>query len=126
MARLAGYSGLCVLIDEAESYSLLYPYQRPKAGAFFSAVIYAALQDRQSAIADDDFPQHRWRDYPLAYNDRQSLFFLFTVTRSDDQMPLEDWLGRRSDSDPRSAPHGPGDRPVSAAGDGLPRPGLRL
>jgi hypothetical protein len=92
MARLVGYSGLCVLIDEAESYSLLYPYQRPKAGAFFSAVIYAAMQDRQSRITDDAFPQHRWRDYPLAYNDRQSLFFLFTVTRSDDQMPLESWL----------------------------------
>lgn len=44
LARLAGYSGLCVLIDEAESYSLLQAYQRPKADAFFSAVIYAALQ----------------------------------------------------------------------------------
>jgi hypothetical protein len=92
MARLTGYSGLCVLIDEAEAYSLLYPYQRPKAGVFFSAVIYAALQDRQSRISAEDFPQHRFRDYPLAYNDRQALFFLFTVTRSDDQMPLHDWL----------------------------------
>jgi hypothetical protein len=92
MARLAGYSGLCVLIDEAEAYSLLYPYQRPKAGTFFRAVIYTALQDRQSQIDEEDFPQHRFRDYPLAYNDRQALFFLFTVTRSDDQMPLTEWL----------------------------------
>ncbi|NOX64044.1 MAG: hypothetical protein GXP42_19225 [Chloroflexi bacterium] len=92
LARLNGYSGLCVLLDEAESYSLLRPYQRPKASLFFSAVIYAALQDRQSRIREEDFPQHRWRDYPLAYHDRQALFFLFTVTHSDLRMPLDEWL----------------------------------
>ena len=93
LARLSGYSGLAVMLDEAESYSLLRPYQRPKASLFFSAVIYAALQQRQSRIRVADFPQHRWRDYPLAYQDRQSLFFLFTVTHSDQRMPLRDWLG---------------------------------
>lgn len=92
LARLSGYSGLAVMLDEAESYSLLRPYQRPKASLFFSAVIYAALQDRQSRIHEEDFPQHRWREYPLAYRDRQSLFFLFTVTHSDKRMPLHDWL----------------------------------
>lgn len=92
LARLAGYSGLCVLIDEAESYSLLQSKQRPKASLFFSGVIYAALQDRQSQIDVDSFPQHHFRNYPIAYADRQSLFFLFTVTRSDNRMPLEDWL----------------------------------
>ena len=68
------------------------PYQRPKASLFFSAVIYAALQDSQSRIQADDLPQHRYRHYPPAYDDRQSLFFLFTVTRSDNRMPLEEWL----------------------------------
>jgi hypothetical protein len=92
LARLAGYSGLCVLIDEAESYSLLTAYQRPKADEFFSAVIYAALQGRQERITPDMLPQHRWRDYPPAYTDRQSLFFLFTVTRSENRLPLESWL----------------------------------
>lgn len=92
LARLAGYSGLCVLIDEAESYSLLAAYQRPKADEFFSAVIYAALQGRQTRITADMLPQHRWRDYPPAYDDRQSLFFLFTVTRSENRLPLETWL----------------------------------
>ena len=92
LARLAGYSGLCVLLDEAESYSLLLPYQRPKASLFFSAVIYAALQERQSHFQTEDFPQHRWRDYPLAYDDRQGLFFLFTVTHSDKRMPVDAWL----------------------------------
>ncbi len=92
LARLNGYSGLAIMLDEAESYSLLRPYQRPKASLFFSAVIYAALQERQSRIREADFPQHRWREYPLAYADRQALFFLFTVTHSDQRMPLHDWL----------------------------------
>lgn len=92
LARLAGYSGLCVLVDEAESYSLLLAYQRPKADAFFSAVIYAALQQRQNRITADMLAQHRWRDYPPAYQDRQSLFFLFTVTRSENRLPLDAWL----------------------------------
>lgn len=92
LARLVGYSGLCVLIDEAESYSLLYPYQRPKASLFFSAVIYAALKERQSHITADMLPQQRWRDYPATYNGPQSLYFLFTVTHSDQRMPIDDWL----------------------------------
>lgn len=92
LARLNGYSGLCVLVDEAESYSLLYPYQRPKASEFFQAVIYAALRHQQSRIQPDQFKQHRFRDFPLAYDKGQGLFFLFTVTHSDNRMPLQDWL----------------------------------
>ena len=90
LARLAGYSGLCVLIDEAESYSLLYPYQRPKASLFFSAVVRAALGNSAARISPDGLPQHRFRAYPIRYGGGQSLFFLFTVTYSD--MPLEAWL----------------------------------
>ncbi len=93
LARLGNYSGLCLLVDEAESYSLLRPYQRPKATTFFQAVIYAALRDRQHKISPDQFQQHRWCDYPMAYDQGQSLFFLFTITRSDNRLPLHDWLG---------------------------------
>jgi hypothetical protein len=92
LARQANYSGLCLLIDEAESYSLLSRLHRPKATLFFQAMIYAALGDRQQRIAAGDIPQHRWRDYPPAFGPGQSLFFLYTVTRSDNQMPLADWL----------------------------------
>lgn len=92
LARLANYSGLCILIDEAESYSLLHKYQRPKASTFFQAVIYAALRDQQKQLQPDQFKQHRFREYPLAYDKGQSLFFMFTVTRSDNRMPLDDWL----------------------------------
>ena len=106
LARLLGYSGLCVLIDEAESYSLLHRKQRPKASLFFSAVIYAALQEQQTHIQADCLPQHRYRNYPITYEDRQSLFFLFTVTRSDNRMPLEDWLDARQvlELDPHHSP----------------------
>lgn len=92
LARLGNYSGLCILVDEAESYSLLKPYQRPKATLFFQAIIYAALRTGQNKIDAAQFPQHRWREYPLAYDQGQSLFFLFTVTRSDNHLPLQDWL----------------------------------
>jgi hypothetical protein len=92
LARLANYSGLCVLLDEAESYSLLQSRQRPKATLFFQAMIHAALRDQQPRIQADMLPQHRYRDYPPAYDEGQSLFFLFTVTRSENRLPLEDWL----------------------------------
>lgn len=92
LARLNSYSGLCLLVDEAESYSLLRPYQRPKATLFFQALIYAALREQQDKLREEQFPQHRWRHYPMAYGPGQSLFFLFTVTRSDNRLPLADWL----------------------------------
>nr|MDQ3397273.1 ATP-binding protein [Deinococcota bacterium] len=92
LARLTAYSGLCLLIDEAESYSLLQARQRSKADHFFRAVIYAALHNRGTSIREDTLPQHHLRDYPAVYGDGQSLFFLFTVTRSDNRLPLEDWL----------------------------------
>jgi hypothetical protein len=106
LARLAGYSGLCILIDEAESYSLLNAYQRPKASLFFGGVIRAALGENGAGLDEANLPQHRFRDYPLSYGERQSLFFLFTVTRSDNRMPLEDWLDEAQilELDPHHSP----------------------
>lgn len=92
LARLGGYSGLCVLVDEAESYSLLHARQRPKAGLFFQAMIYAALREQQTKIDAKQIPQHHYRAYPIAYDQGQSLFFMFTVTRSDQRLPLQEWL----------------------------------
>ena len=60
LARLAGYGGLALLIDEAESYSLLKPYQRPKAGQFFGALSYAALGEGHPQLREHDFAQHRF------------------------------------------------------------------
>lgn len=92
LARVLGYSGLCLLIDEAESYSLLRPRQRTQADLFFSALIYATLRDTQARIQADSIPQHHFREYPLTYGGKQSLFFLFTTTHSDNPMPLAAWL----------------------------------
>jgi hypothetical protein len=55
-------------------------------------MIYAALRSQQDKIHADQFPQHRWCDYPMAYDQGQSLFFLFTITRSDNRLPLDEWL----------------------------------
>ncbi|MEX2540620.1 MAG: hypothetical protein WD314_02395 [Trueperaceae bacterium] len=78
LARLPGYSGLCVLIDEAESYSLLKSQQRPKAGLFFAAMVHAATAatggHERRQIREDALPQHRLRDYPATYGAGQSLF----------------------------------------------------
>ena len=92
LARALGYSGLCLLIDEAESYSLLRAKQRAQADLFFRTIIYAALRDTQSNIDAATVPQHHFRDYPLTYGGKQSLFFLFTTTHSDNAMPLDAWL----------------------------------
>ncbi len=111
LARLNNYSGLCLLIDEAESYSLLYPYQRPKADIFFQAVMYAALRGQQDRLDDAYFPQHRWCDSPIAYDQGQALFFLFTVTRSDTRLPLHEWLPEKKilaldpEADPQEMGH---------------------
>ena len=41
LATMVGYTGLAVLIDESEHYSLLRATQRGRADAFFKAMIYA-------------------------------------------------------------------------------------
>lgn len=92
LARLTGYSGLALLVDEAESYSLLTAEQRGKADLLFRALIRAASSGDNTTIDESEIPQHRWRAYPLTYRERQSLFFLFTITRSDNRLPLESWL----------------------------------
>lgn len=92
LARLAGYSGLALLLDEAESYSLLRASQRPKADLVFRALTAAASPTPQRRAEADALPHHHYREYSLTYGGRQSLFFLFTVTRSDNRMPLEEWL----------------------------------
>ena len=43
LATLVGYSGLAVLIDESEHYSLLRGTQRERADSFFRAMIVSAL-----------------------------------------------------------------------------------
>ncbi|MEZ4630662.1 MAG: DUF2791 family P-loop domain-containing protein [Deinococcales bacterium] len=95
LAKLCGYSGLALLIDEAESYALLSRQQKPKASVFFASLLAATLGKR-SKIEESGLPQHHLQDYPLRYREGQSLCFIFTSTHSDQNMPIHDWLGEEA------------------------------
>lgn len=92
MAALAGYSGLAVLIDESEHYSLLRASQRVRADSFFKAMIYAALGAAGGRIDPADIPDHSRADYPLTFTEAPHLFFVFALTESENRMPVDSWL----------------------------------
>jgi hypothetical protein len=92
LARLSGYSGLAVLLDESEHYSLLRAKQRDRADSFFKAMIYAALGRSQDRIVPADIPQHYLAEYPVAFVDAPYLFFLFALTESESRLPVDEWL----------------------------------
>lgn len=95
LARILGYSGLAVLVDESEHYSLLKPLQRQRADTFFQALICGALAER-SQIEPDAVPvDYRVPDYPISFNRKPHLFFLFALTYSDAGFPVYDWLAAR-------------------------------
>ncbi|MBN2472311.1 MAG: DUF2791 family P-loop domain-containing protein [Anaerolineae bacterium] len=92
LARLSGYAGLAVLIDESEHYSLLRARQRVRADSFFTAMIYGTLGRGQDRIDPEGLPQHHWADYPVCFTDMPYLFFLFALTESESRMPIDEWL----------------------------------
>jgi hypothetical protein len=92
LAALAGYSGLAVLIDESEHYSLLRASQRVRADSFFKAMIYAALGTAGGRVDPDSIPQHNRADYPLTFAEAPHLFFVFALTESENRMPVDSWL----------------------------------
>jgi len=92
LTTLLGYSGLAVLIDESEHYSLLRAAQRGKADSFFKSMIYAAVGENNRRIDIDTIPNHTRADYPLTFASPNNLFFLFASTESENRMPIESWL----------------------------------
>jgi hypothetical protein len=92
LASLLGYSGLVVLIDESEHYSLLRAKQRGRADAFFQAMICGALGFNNGRIDPDDIPEHARADYPVMFASHPHLFFLFALTESENRMPVDVWL----------------------------------
>ncbi len=64
LATLVGYSGLAVLIDESEHYSLLRAAQRERADSFFKAMIVSALGLNNGRIDPRDIPDHARVEYP--------------------------------------------------------------
>jgi hypothetical protein len=92
LATMVGYSGLAVLIDESEHYSLLRAAQRGRADAFFKALIYGALGPTNSRVDPTSIPDHTRVSYPTTFATDPHLFFLFALTESENRMPLDDWL----------------------------------
>jgi len=92
LATLVGYTGLAVLIDESEHYSLLRTNQREKAESFFKAMITGALGLNNGRIDARDIPESVRVEYPLTYTSEPRLLFLFALTESDDRMPVGTWL----------------------------------
>jgi hypothetical protein len=92
LATLLGYSGLAVLIDESEHYSLLRATQRGRADAFFKAMIYAALGPAGGRIDPKTIPYHNSADYDISFASDPHLFFLFALTESENRMPVDSWL----------------------------------
>lgn len=92
LATMLGYSGLAVLIDESEHYSLLRAQQRGRADAFFKALIYAAVGQASGRVDPKSIPYHTSVDYDLSFASSPHLFFLFALTESENRMPVDSWL----------------------------------
>jgi hypothetical protein len=92
LAVVLGYSGIAVLIDESEHYSLLRARQRERADSAFQALIYAAVGSNNGRIDPDAIPHHARANYPVAFTDEPHLFFLFALTESENRMPVDEWL----------------------------------
>jgi hypothetical protein len=92
LATLLGYSGLAVLIDESEHYSLLRANQRDRTDAFFKALIYGAMGPANSRVDPLSVPSHARIDYEITFSSSPHLFFLFALTESENRMPVDTWL----------------------------------
>ncbi len=92
LATMLGYSGLVVLIDESEHYSLLRTSQRERADSFFKAMIVSALGLNNARIDAREIPDNSRAEYPVSYASEAHMLFLFALTESADRMPVGTWL----------------------------------
>jgi hypothetical protein len=92
LATLLGYSGLAVLIDESEHYSLLRAAQRERADSFFKAMVVSALGLNNGRIDARTIPDNTRAEYPVSYASEPHVLFLFALTESADRMPVGSWL----------------------------------
>ncbi|MCB0136449.1 MAG: hypothetical protein KDD75_15200, partial [Caldilineaceae bacterium] len=92
LATLVGYTGMAVMIDESEHYSLLRTMQRERADSFFQSMIVSSLGLNNGRIDPRSIPDHNRVEYPVSYTSEPHLFFLFALTESADRMPVGTWL----------------------------------
>lgn len=93
LAKLCGYAGLAVLIDESELYSQLKNKQIERADEFFRAMIYAAVGTNKGRLVEEDIPQDQRAPYDIVFAPNAGLLFAFAVTIDPEHMmPVDDWL----------------------------------
>lgn len=90
LAVQLGYSGLAILVDESEHYSLLKARQRDRADSFFKSMIYASVGNER--IPENSIPYHHTARYPITFHDSPQLFFLFALTESENRLAIDQWL----------------------------------
>ena len=93
LATLAGYSGLAVLIDESEHYSLLRAAAARARRCLFQGddCERAGAQQRAHRPARTS-PTMPGPSIPVSYTSEPHLLFLFALTESADRMPVGTWL----------------------------------
>jgi hypothetical protein len=92
LAKMCGYEGLAVLIDESELYSQVRKAQRARADQFFMAMIYAAVGANGVLLNPNMILQNTRLDYPPSFSPNAHLCFMFALTIAEDQMPISNWL----------------------------------
>ena len=83
LARRVGYSGLVVLLDEAEFYSLLSPQNQSYARDLFRAWTYAAVGDQGLAFDANELATGGFgiqRELPPRFTDDPGLYLVYAMT----------------------------------------------
>ena len=92
LASQAGYSGLAVLLDESEHYSLLNQRGQERADNFFKALIYTAMASRKDNRVTEASLQHQHREHPFRFAERSQMLLMFAVTPSANTFDYRRWL----------------------------------
>lgn len=92
LASKAGYSGLVILIDESEHYSLLNQSGQERADNFFKALVYTAMASNPNCRIQETQLQHQKREHAFRFAQRSEMLFMFAVTPSLGSFDYKHWL----------------------------------
>lgn len=83
LAKMVGYAGLCIVIDEAEFYSLLSAQNRAYAKSLFQAWSHAVGGDDDLPFSSEELITGGYgiqRDLPSRYSENPGLYLVFAMT----------------------------------------------
>ncbi len=86
LARQVGYSGLVVLLDEAEFYALLSSENREYARSLFKALSCAAVGSEAVPFEAEELEHGGYgilQELPVRHSDRASLYTVFAMTPNE-------------------------------------------